>query len=165
MEGVTWQEHLSGSGYGKVLAGGCNSVGSRDLHGQDEVLQPVSPRSFLTACICNVIYALTFGRRFDHTSEEFLRLIALLGENLKLAGTLLPYQAFPVLKYVFFGGIKGRRDRLNQDILELLGFVRKLIEEHSPEARQCDGEHLDYIGPLFVRPRFTSHIPFCFPLI
>ena len=40
----------------------------------------------MNASVANVIVSVLFGKRFDHQDPQFLRLLTLTGENVKLIG-------------------------------------------------------------------------------
>ena len=92
--------------------------------------EPFDARRHLTLAVSNVVCALVFGRRFDHTDEKFLRLCNLFADYLALINLLLPVQPFPFLKEI--PGLKFQKlfNKFMVSIKQISGFTNEMIEEH-----------------------------------
>uniref|UniRef100_A0A8C6PF94 Cytochrome P450, family 1, subfamily D, polypeptide 1 n=3 Tax=Nothobranchius furzeri TaxID=105023 RepID=A0A8C6PF94_NOTFU len=86
----------------------------------------VDPSISLLTSVANVVCALCFGRRYDHNDEEFLTIININNEVLKLfaAGNLADF--FPVFRYFPSPSLR----KLVLYIRRMNGFMERRIEEH-----------------------------------
>ncbi|XP_073080393.1 cytochrome P450 2K6-like [Manis javanica] len=49
--------------------------------------KPFEVKTIMNASVANVIVSVLFGKRFDYQDTQFLRLLSLIGENVKLIGS------------------------------------------------------------------------------
>uniref|UniRef100_A0A8C8DVD9 Cytochrome P450 1A n=1 Tax=Oryzias sinensis TaxID=183150 RepID=A0A8C8DVD9_9TELE len=91
--------------------------------GASKGVDPVKP---LVTSVANVVCALCFGKRYDHNDKEFLTIVNINNEVLKLfaAGNLADF--FPVFRYFPSLSLK----ELVQYIRRMNGFMERRIEEH-----------------------------------
>ncbi|CAL8346990.1 unnamed protein product [Lota lota] len=87
------------------------------------VLDPAMP---LVASVANVVCALCFGKRYDCDDEEFLGVVRINNEVLRIfaAGNLADF--FPVFRYFPSPSLR----RMVQHIRRMNGFMEKNIQEH-----------------------------------
>nr|AGN04319.1 cytochrome P450 [Oryzias melastigma] len=97
-----------------------------DCERTEGAFQGVDPVKPLVTSVANVVCALCFGKRYDHNDEEFLTIVNINNEVLKLfaAGNLADF--FPVFRY--FPSLSLRV--LVQYIRRMNGFMERRIEEH-----------------------------------
>ncbi|XP_061586827.1 cytochrome P450 1A1 [Cololabis saira] len=86
-------------------------------------IDPVTP---LVTSVANVVCALCFGKRYDHKDKEFLTIVNINNEVLKLfaAGNLADF--FPVFRYFPSPSLRV----MVQYIHRMNGFMERRIEEH-----------------------------------
>ncbi|MEQ2174854.1 hypothetical protein GOODEAATRI_012038 [Goodea atripinnis] len=86
----------------------------------------IDPAISLVTSVANVVCALCFGRRYDHNDKEFLTIVNVNNEVLKLfaAGTLADF--FPVFRYFPNPSLR----KMVQYIHRMNGFMEQKIEEH-----------------------------------
>lgn len=86
----------------------------------------VDPAMFLVTSVANVVCALCFGRRYDYNDKEFLTIVNINNEVLKLfaAGNLADF--FPVFRYFPSPSLR----KMVQYIHRMNGFMERRIEEH-----------------------------------
>lgn len=86
-------------------------------------IDPVMP---LVTSVANVVCALCFGKRYDHNDKEFLTIVNINNEVLKLfaAGNLADF--FPVFRYFPSPSLRV----MVQYIRRMNGFMERRIEEH-----------------------------------
>ncbi|XP_047238128.1 cytochrome P450 1A1 isoform X2 [Girardinichthys multiradiatus] len=86
----------------------------------------IDPAISLVTSVANVVCALCFGRRYDHNDKEFLTIVNINNEVLKLfaAGTLADF--FPVFRYFPNPSLR----KMVQYIHRMNGFMEQKIEEH-----------------------------------
>ncbi|GAU95355.1 hypothetical protein RvY_06985-2 [Ramazzottius varieornatus] len=99
---------------------------------------PFDARRHLTLAVSNVVCALVFGRRFDHNDKRFIRLCNMFADYMALVNSLLPVQAFPILKDIPCLKYQKLFDEFMVSIKEIGGFTNEMIEEHKtkvPEAK------------------------------
>ncbi|KAM6931020.1 cytochrome P450 1D1 [Xenentodon cancila] len=86
-------------------------------------IDPVTP---LVTSVANVVCALCFGKRYDHNDKEFLTIVNINNEVLKLfaAGNLADF--FPVFRYFPSPSLR----EMVQYIHRMNGFMKRRIEEH-----------------------------------
>ena len=48
--------------------------------------KPFEVKTVMNASVANVIVSVLLGKRFDYRDTQFLRLLTLIGENVKLVG-------------------------------------------------------------------------------
>uniref|UniRef100_H0XJI7 Cytochrome P450 n=1 Tax=Otolemur garnettii TaxID=30611 RepID=H0XJI7_OTOGA len=89
--------------------------------------KPIEIRTIMNASVANVIVSVLLGKRFDYHDAQFLRLLTLIGENMKLLGgpRIALFNMFPVLGFL----LKSHETVLrNRD--ELFSFVRMTFLRH-----------------------------------
>ncbi|XP_056448412.1 cytochrome P450 1A1 [Gadus chalcogrammus] len=88
-----------------------------------QVLDPARP---LVTSVANVVCALCFGKRYDHEDEEFLSVVRVNNEVLRIfaAGNLADF--FPVFRYFPSPSLR----RMVEHIRRLNGFMERNIQEH-----------------------------------
>lgn len=92
--------------------------------GQDmKGIDPVVP---LVTSVANVVCALCFGKRYDYNDEEFLTIVNINNEVLRIfaAGNLADF--FPVFRYFPSPSLR----KMVQHIRRMNGFMERSIEEH-----------------------------------
>ncbi|XP_042121881.2 cytochrome P450 2K6-like [Peromyscus maniculatus bairdii] len=89
--------------------------------------KPFEIKRVLNASVANVIVSVLLGKRFDYQDPQFLRLLSLIGENVKLIGSprIVLFNMFPVLGFLLRSHKKVIR---NKD--ELFSFIRMIFLEH-----------------------------------
>lgn len=93
---------------------------------EDSDMMGIDPSVSLVTCVANVVCALCFGRRYDHNDKEFLTIVNINNEVLKLfaAGNLADF--FPMFRYFPSPSLR----KLVQYIHRMNGFMERRIEEH-----------------------------------
>ncbi|XP_071780121.2 cytochrome P450 1D1 [Centroberyx gerrardi] len=93
--------------------------GGQDVAGID----PVVP---LVTSVANVVCALCFGKRYDYNDKEFLTIVHINNEVLRIfaAGNLADF--FPVFRYFPSPSLR----KMVQHIRRMNGFMERSIEEH-----------------------------------
>ncbi|XP_029019090.1 cytochrome P450 1A1 [Betta splendens] len=92
--------------------------------GQDTTgIDPVRP---LVTSVANVVCALCFGKRHDYNDKDFLAIVHINNEVLRIfaAGNLADF--FPVFRYFPSPSLR----KMVQHIRRMNGFMEKSIEEH-----------------------------------
>lgn len=92
--------------------------------GQDVTgIDPVVP---LVTSVANVVCALCFGKRYDYNDKEFLTIVHINNEVLRIfaAGNLADF--FPVFRYFPSPSLR----KMVQHIRRMNGFMERSIEEH-----------------------------------
>ncbi|XP_004471250.4 cytochrome P450 2K6-like [Dasypus novemcinctus] len=89
--------------------------------------KPIEIKTVMSASVANVIVSVLFGKRFDYQDIQFLRLLTLISENVKLLGSprIALFNMFPVLGFL----LKNHKTVLkNRD--ELFSFIRMTFLDH-----------------------------------
>ncbi|XP_051008631.1 cytochrome P450 2K6-like [Acomys russatus] len=89
--------------------------------------KPFEIKKVLNASVANVIVSVLLGQRFDYQDPQFLRLLNLIGENVKLIGNpgIVLFNMFPILGFL----LRSHKTVLrNRD--ELFSFIRMTFLEH-----------------------------------
>ncbi|XP_062307184.1 cytochrome P450 1A1 [Osmerus eperlanus] len=86
----------------------------------------LDPVDALVTSVANVVCALCFGKRYDHGDEDFLAVVRVNNEVLRIfaAGNLADF--FPVFRYLPSPSLR----KMVQHIRRMNGFMEKNIEEH-----------------------------------
>ena len=86
-------------------------------------IDPVMP---LVTSVANVVCALCFGKRYDYNDKEFLTIVHINNEVLRIfaAGNLADF--FPVFRYFPSPSLR----KMVQHIHRMNGFMERSIEEH-----------------------------------
>uniref|UniRef100_A0A8C0KJJ9 Cytochrome P450 2K6-like n=1 Tax=Canis lupus dingo TaxID=286419 RepID=A0A8C0KJJ9_CANLU len=95
------------------------------------------PKAVMNASVANVIVSVLLGKRFDYQDTQFLRLLTLIGENVKLIGgpriAVTLFNMFPVLGFL----LKSHKTVLrNRD--ELFAFIRMTFLDHQHKFDKND---------------------------
>lgn len=93
---------------------------------KDSDVLGIDPSISLVTCVANVVCALCFGRRYDHDDKEFLTIVNINNEVLKLFATGNLADFFPVFRYLQSPSLR----KLLQVIHRMNGFMEQKIEEH-----------------------------------
>ncbi|XP_055986609.1 cytochrome P450 2K1-like [Sorex fumeus] len=89
--------------------------------------KPFEVTTIMNASVANVIVSVLFGKRFDYQDPQFLRLLDLISENVKLIGSpkVVLFNMFPALGFI----LKSHKKILeNKD--ELFSFIRRTFLEY-----------------------------------
>lgn len=86
-------------------------------------IDPVQP---LVTSVANVVCALCFGKRYDYNDKEFLTIVHINNEVLRIfaAGNLADF--FPVFRYFPSPSLR----KMVQHIRRMNGFMERSIEDH-----------------------------------
>ncbi|XP_015242908.1 PREDICTED: cytochrome P450 1A1-like [Cyprinodon variegatus] len=98
----------------------------REQAAKSPELRAIDPATSLVTSVANVVCALCFGRRYDHSDKEFLTIVNINNEVLKLfaAGNLADF--FPVFRHFPSPSLR----KMVQYIQRMNGFMERRIEEH-----------------------------------
>ncbi|XP_041511051.1 cytochrome P450 2K6-like [Microtus oregoni] len=101
--------------------------------------KPFEIKRVLNASVANVIVSVLLGKRFEYQDPQFLRLLTLIGENVKLIGSprIVLFNMFPVLGFLLRSHKKIIR---NRD--ELFSFIRMTFLEHRNNLDKNDPRSL-----------------------
>nr|XP_006006360.1 PREDICTED: cytochrome P450 1A1-like [Latimeria chalumnae] len=94
-----------------------------ELSKKEEAFDPIDG---LTSSVANVICALCFGRRYDHSDKEFLTLVQINHEVMRAFGSGNAADFFPIFRYLPSPTLR----HLIQFIKRMNNFVARNIEEH-----------------------------------
>ncbi|KAM4816135.1 cytochrome P450 2K6-like [Urocitellus parryii] len=100
----------------------------------------------MNASVANIIVSVLFGKRFEYQDPQFLRLLTLIGENVKLVGSprITLFNMFPVLGFL----LRSHKTVLkNRD--ELFSFIRKTFHDHRRKFDKNDPR--SFIDAFLVR--------------
>ncbi|XP_071999882.1 cytochrome P450 2K1-like [Engystomops pustulosus] len=102
----------------------------------------------LNAAVANIIVSILLGHRMDYEDPQFLRLLSLINENVRLAGTPLVslYNFFP-----FLGIFPGSHKTIVQNAVEQVEFITKTFVEHLKNLDENDQR--SFIDAFLVRQR------------
>lgn len=91
--------------------------------GQETGIDPVQP---LVTSVANVVCALCFGKRYDYNDKEFLTIVHINNEVLRIfaAGNLADF--FPVFRYFPSPSLR----KMVQHIRRMNRFMERSIEDH-----------------------------------
>ncbi|KAG8513017.1 Cytochrome P450 1A1 [Galemys pyrenaicus] len=70
----------------------------------------IEPRSAITCAVANVVCALCFGKRYEHSDEEFLSIIKTNDDLLKASSVANPADFIPCFRYLPLRIINGPRE-------------------------------------------------------
>ncbi|KAL8173104.1 UNVERIFIED_CONTAM: hypothetical protein K2H54_040111 [Gekko kuhli] len=92
--------------------------------------KPFETTVIMNAAIANVIVFILLGKRYDYEDPTFVRLLNLVNENIRLAGSpsVTLYNMFPVL-----GFLPGGRNTVLKNRKELHDFIQATFVEHLKE--------------------------------
>ncbi|XP_004590596.2 cytochrome P450 2K6-like [Ochotona princeps] len=115
--------------------------------------KPFEIKAVLNASVANIIVSVLFGKRFDYQDPQFLRLLTLIGENVKLIGSprITLFNAFPVLGFL----LKSHKTVLrNRD--ELFDFIKMTFLDHRHKLDKNDPR--SFIDAFLVRQQEETDI-------
>ncbi|KAG3289601.1 cytochrome P450 2K1-like [Ictidomys tridecemlineatus] len=107
---------------------------------------PFEITTVMNASVANIIVSVLFGKRFEYQDPQFLRLLTLIGENVKLVGSprIVIFNMFPVLGFL----LRSHKTVLkNRD--ELFSFIRKTFLDHRHKFDKNDPR--SFIDAFLVR--------------
>ncbi|OWF51176.1 cytochrome P450 2H2-like [Mizuhopecten yessoensis] len=103
--------------------------------------QPMHPESHIQISVANIICAILFGKRFEHSDPTFIQLMALINENVSLNGPSGLLNIMPCLRYVPGDPLGCRKVLNNAD--RIIKFLYSMIDGHQ---KDYDEENLkDFI--------------------
>nr|XP_008261254.2 cytochrome P450 2K6 [Oryctolagus cuniculus] len=108
--------------------------------------KPFEIKTVMNASVANVIVSVLLGKRFDYQDPQFLRLLTLIGENVKLIGSprITLFNMFPVLGFL----LKSHKTVLrNRD--ELFSFIRMTFLDRRHKFDKSDPR--SFIDAFLVR--------------
>ncbi|NXO23331.1 CP2K1 protein, partial [Cisticola juncidis] len=113
--------------------------------------KPFDTKVILNNAVCNVMCSILFGERFEYDDPEFLTLLELISQNIKLFGSPMVqlYNFYPSLGFLF-----GASKILLRNISELNAFLQKLVQQHKEEL---DENHLTgFVDAFLVKQKKES---------
>lgn len=109
--------------------------------------KPFDPSTHLMVGVSNVICAMIFGQRFDHSDLRFQKLLAVFGSNLRAAVAMAPLQFFPALRIIPFGPLHNARKQFHRNVEMMMAFLRSLVAGYREKAsNEKTVEAVDYIA-------------------
>lgn len=90
--------------------------------------KPVDIKSFIITSTCNIMCAMVFGKRFEHTDPKFVKILNALEENLKANGFVGLLNFIPSLKYI--PGDLFNVNRTMKNVKYVEDRLQELIDEH-----------------------------------
>ncbi|XP_032068735.1 cytochrome P450 2K4-like isoform X4 [Thamnophis elegans] len=89
--------------------------------------QPFENTELMNSAVGNIIVSIILGKRYEYGDPTFQRLLKLINENVRLAGSLpvLFYNMFPLFGFLF-----GARNVILNNRKELFGFIKTTFIEH-----------------------------------
>ncbi|OWF51174.1 Cytochrome P450 2J6 [Mizuhopecten yessoensis] len=140
--------------------------------------QPICLDSYIHISIGNIICAIVFGKRFEHGDPVFIQLLALVNENLSLAGIAGLLNLLPGLRYIpgdpLSGGkvlsnaatifkyigdlITGHREEYNEDnIKDLVDiYIKEMKKQEGQDTSFTDFQLVNTVADLFVAGMETT---------
>ncbi|XP_058039077.1 cytochrome P450 2K6-like [Ahaetulla prasina] len=108
--------------------------------------QPFENTAIMNSAVGNIIVSIILGKRYQYEDPTFQRLIKLVNENVRLAGTppILFYNMFPLFGFLF-----GARNILLNNKKELFGFIKTTFIEHLKALDENDQR--SFIDSFLVR--------------
>ncbi|NXN08533.1 CP1A4 protein, partial [Indicator maculatus] len=95
----------------------------------------LEPYQYLVVSVANVICAMCFGKRYDHTDQELFNIVNLNNEFGEVAASGHPADFIPLLQY-----LPSRTMQLFKDVNRRFNlFVKKIVQEH---YATFDKEHI-----------------------
>ncbi|XP_006882180.1 PREDICTED: cytochrome P450 2K1-like [Elephantulus edwardii] len=101
--------------------------------------KPFEIKTVMNASVANVIVSVLLGKRFDYQDTQFLRLLNLIGENVKLIGGpgITLFNMFPVL-----GCLLQSHKTVLRNVKELFSFIRMTFLHHRHKLDKNDPRSL-----------------------
>ncbi|XP_004713888.1 cytochrome P450 1A4-like isoform X1 [Echinops telfairi] len=108
------------------------------------------PRSVITCAVANVVCALCFGKRYEHSDEEFLKVVQTNDELLKASSAANPADFIPCFRYLPLRIINAPREfyqALNQ-------FITRHVQDH---LTTYDKGHIRDITDALINTCHNKH--------
>ncbi|XP_006860677.1 PREDICTED: cytochrome P450 2K4-like [Chrysochloris asiatica] len=101
--------------------------------------KPFEIKTVMNASVANIIVSVLLGKRFDYQDPQFLRLLTLIGENVRLIGGpgITLFNMFPVLGFL----LQSHKTVL-RNIDELFSFIRMTFLDHRHKLNKSDPRSL-----------------------
>ena len=109
---------------------------------QKRKLIPVNPEHSMIACIANIMFCVTFDKRFQHDDPQFQVIMDFLTIALPTLSNVGPIQLFPWLRLIP-SKFKIFWQTFQNSLRQLRGVFRKELELH--ETSHDFGEVRDYV--------------------
>ncbi|KAL7863964.1 hypothetical protein AOLI_G00153840 [Acnodon oligacanthus] len=89
--------------------------------------KPFYPIHPLMNAVSNIICSIIFGDRFEYNDKRFAKLLGLLNEFFRLAGTPVAqfFNVVPIIKY-----FPGPHQKIRHNVEALKKFILEIVEEH-----------------------------------
>ncbi|XP_053880118.1 cytochrome P450 2K4-like [Malaclemys terrapin pileata] len=116
--------------------------------------KPFDIATIMNAAVANIIVSILLGERFDYKNPTFLRLLSLMSENVRLAGSpsVTLYNMFPAL-----GFLLRNYKILLQNTSEFHSFIQRTFIEHLKELDKNDQR--SFIDAFLVRQQEEKSNP------
>lgn len=108
------------------------------------------PRNAITCAIANIVCALCFGKRYDHSDQEFLRIVKTNDDLLKASSVANPADFIPCFRYLPLPIINGPRKfyrALNQ-------FITLHVRDH---CTTYDKDHIRDITDALINTCYSKY--------
>ncbi|XP_062978045.1 cytochrome P450 2C25-like [Elgaria multicarinata webbii] len=118
--------------------------------------QPFNPATLCSGATSNVINHILLGERFDYQDEEFVQVLRLLSDSLRLessaSGQL--YNIFPrIMDY-----LPGPHQRFFKNLHEIRDFITKKVKDHE-ETLDLTGIPRDFADSFLLKMEQEKHNP------
>ncbi|XP_040283164.1 cytochrome P450 2K6-like isoform X2 [Bufo bufo] len=116
--------------------------------------RPFDNTMILNAAVANIIVSILLGHRMDYNDPQFLRLLSLVNENVRLAGAPMVslYNIFP-----FLGLFPGSHRTIVNNVMEQCEFITKTFVEHLKNLDENDQR--SFIDAFLVRQKEEAGNP------
>uniref|UniRef100_W5KHW2 Uncharacterized protein n=1 Tax=Astyanax mexicanus TaxID=7994 RepID=W5KHW2_ASTMX len=114
----------------------------KEMLKQEKPFYPIHP---IMNSVSNIICSIVFGDRFDYDDKYFAELLAILNENIRLAGSFIGqiFNLVPFIKH-----FPGPQQKFKQNLDSLNKFIFDEVEKH---RKTLDPENLrDFIDAYLV---------------
>uniref|UniRef100_A0A2I3G3S5 Cytochrome P450 1A n=1 Tax=Nomascus leucogenys TaxID=61853 RepID=A0A2I3G3S5_NOMLE len=101
------------------------------------------PRNAITCVVASVVCALRFGKRYDHSDQEFLTIVKTNDDLLKASSAANPADFIPCLHYLPMQIINAPREFYQA----LNGFIALHVQDH---LATCDKDHIRDITDALI---------------
>lgn len=91
--------------------------------------KPFGPAVNVQLGVSNVICALIFGKRFEHSDAQYQKLLRILSESMHLLPALTLLQYFPMLRYIPFGKLHNALKEFYVNDRTQSEFIQSLVNE------------------------------------
>ncbi|KAM3930502.1 cytochrome P450 2K1-like [Leptodactylus fuscus] len=116
--------------------------------------KPFDNTVILNACVANIIVSILLGYRMEYEDPQFLRLMTLINENVRLAGSkmALLYNIFPFLDL-----FPGSHKKVLENVAEQCEFITKTFVEHLKNLDENDQR--SFIDAFLVKQKEEAGNP------